>query len=315
MHAVALAAGHPDAAVVLRAHGRSFHFASQLLDAGQAARAARLYAFCRHVDDLADAPAAGADPREALAGLRRQLVAGAATHPVAADFLALRAEAGMPLRPALDLVDGVAGDLGPVAIADEAALVRYAYAVAGTVGLLMCPLLGARDRAALPFAVDLGIAMQLTNIARDVAEDARLGRRYLPGTWVDDAAASDIATASPALAAHLQSAVERLLALADAYYASGEAGLAYLPARPGFAIQVAARVYRGIGGRVRASGQGFLSSRCRVDPLRRVAIATQAVAARALRARGDARLPMHDGRLHAPLAVSPDEWEQRHVAD
>ena len=150
------------------------------------------------------------------------------------------------------LVEGLMDDQAPqVLLQDEEALIQYAYKVAGTVGLLMCEILNNSDPRAKLHAVDLGIAMQLTNIARDVVEDAKMGRRYLPGTWVSDMTPEDIVAAADDPNGHdgvqITLAVERLLALAERYYASGRAGLAYLPFRAHFSIGVAAKVYRQIG--------------------------------------------------------------------
>ena len=130
-------------------------------------------------------------------------------------------------------------------------LLIYSYRVAGTVGLMMSKILMVNDRRALKGAIDLGIAMQLTNIARDVVVDAKMGRRYLPGSWVNDMTPEEILQAAEnpdgENAAIISSAVRRLLALAEDYYASGRRGLSYLPARAHFAIGVAAKVYRQIG--------------------------------------------------------------------
>ena len=181
------------ARAVLCRHGRTFHFASHLLGATHGERAATLYAFCRHVDNLADEAGDVQAARLALAGVRDALVTGRAEDAWTAAMLRLQASTGLPLAPALELVAGVASDLDAVRIADEDALVRYAYRVAGTVGQMMCAVLDVHDPRALPFAVDLGIAMQMTNIARDVGEDARMGRRYLPASWIGDVAPADIA--------------------------------------------------------------------------------------------------------------------------
>ena len=136
-------------------------------------------------------------------------------------------------------------------IADESELIQYAYKVAGTVGLLMCDVLNTDEPRAKPHAVDLGIGMQLTNIARDVLEDAKMGRRYLPGSWVNNMTPQQIIEASKSPYSHealmITEAVHRLLSLAEQYYASGRRGLAYLPARAHFSIGVAAKVYRQIG--------------------------------------------------------------------
>ena len=285
------------ARAILRSHGRSFHFASRLLAARHASRAARLYAFCRHVDDLADETAAPTRAEAELSDLRRQLVTGHASHPIALDWLALAEETAMPIEPALTLIDGVRQDLAGTAIADEGELLRYAYAVAGTVGVMMCYVLDVDTPIARAHAVDLGIAMQLTNIARDVGEDARAGRRYLPATWVGAVTPAAIAAPDAALQQRLREAVARALALAEPYYASGEAGLAYLSPRPRCAIRVAARLYHAIGGRIAAHGYASWIERARVGGGRKCALALVALAGPAVRTDASA----HDPALHAPL--------------
>ena len=219
------------ARAVLQRHGRTFFVASRLLGRRHAERAAVLYAFCRHVDNLADEASDPTSARAALAAVQHALRTGLAPDPWTRAMLALQSETGMAVGPALDLVAGVAGDLEDVRVADEAALLLYSYRVAGTVGLMMCAALDVHDPRAHPFAIDLGIAMQLTNIARDVGEDARMGRRYLPASWIGEVAPAAIAEPDLPLQRQLQDATRRLLALADRYYASGESGLAYLPRR------------------------------------------------------------------------------------
>jgi phytoene synthase len=167
---------------------------------------------------------------------------------------------------------GLRGDLGAVALADEAALERYAFRVAGTVGLMMCDVLGVEAASARRAAVDLGIAMQFTNIARDVVEDARAGRRYLPATWLD---LSPRRLARPDGAARRMAApaVARLLDRAEARYAGGWRGFSHLPrsARPG--IAAAAALYRAIGTGIAASGHDIAAPCARPGRGRRLAIA------------------------------------------
>ena len=162
---------------VLKTHGRSFHFASHILGRRHADRAARLYAFCRHLDDLADDATDLDAANAALDATRFALKTGYASDPVVMDFIILASEARMPLEPTLHLIDGLQQDLQEVALTSQAELIRYAYRVAGTVGLMMCAVLDTHEAEAMPHAIDLGIAMQLTNIARDVGEDARMCRR------------------------------------------------------------------------------------------------------------------------------------------
>ena len=228
------AAAHaPSAAAeaTLARQGRSFHWARRLLGATHAARATRLYAFCRHLDDLVDEAASPEAARAALAAADRDLAAGRSDDPILQDGLALMRECGIEPEIARELIAGMASDAETVRVADEAELLRYCYRAAGTVGLMMCRVLDAPEPAAAAHAVDLGIAMQLTNLCRDVADDARMGRRYLPASLVGDVAPAELIDPSPALRPKVCAAVTRLLALAETYYASGEAGLPFLPVR------------------------------------------------------------------------------------
>ena len=165
-------------AAIARSHGRSFFLASHCLPPDRRRAIHATYAYCRIADDIADLSTDAASAALALDVWGRQLAAP--THPVAVAFAAARAQYGVPVAPARDLITGVRMDLGPCRFATWDELRRYCYHVAGTVGLMVAPILGCQDDAALPHAVDLGIAMQLTNILRDVGEDARRRRLYLP---------------------------------------------------------------------------------------------------------------------------------------
>jgi 15-cis-phytoene synthase len=163
---------------IARSHGRSFFLASHCLPPDRRRAIHATYAFCRIADDIADQSSDSSTAADALDAWERQLATP--THPVAVAFAAARAQYGVPVAPARDLIAGVRTDLGSCRFATWDDLRRYCYQVAGTVGLMVAPILGCQDDAALRYAVDLGIAMQLTNILRDVGEDARSGRLYLP---------------------------------------------------------------------------------------------------------------------------------------
>lgn len=300
----AMAAGTVDAArSVLRTHGRTFHLASQLLGPRHAERAAVLYGFCRHVDDLADESGDPQVAMAALASVRHSLGTGHPDDPWTAALLALNASIGLPLAPAHALLDGVQSDLSPVRLPDEDALLRYAYRVAGTVGEMMCAVLDVRDPRARPFAIDLGIAMQLTNIARDIGADARMGRRYVPASWIGAVPADDIAAPDLPLQRELRQATRRLLALADRYYASGEAGLGFLPLRARLAILTAGRMYRAIGGRIAAADCRSWDRRAVVGPARKAGVAAQALLAFVFSPRLHRRDALHDASLHHALDI------------
>ena len=254
----------------LARYGRSFRLAGRLLPRATLLDAADLYAFCRTVDDLADEATDASAARAALADIRRAIELEDRGHGAAARMLALRDRTGVGLTAATTLIDTVVDDIGSVRVAHEAALLQYAFGVAGTVGQMMCVVLGADDARAEPYAVDLGMAMQLTNIARDVVEDAARDRLYLPATWLPaDLDPSDISNAAgPAF-----TAVTRVLETADGLYRRAELGYRYLPARVRPAIRVAGRLYEEIGHRIMRRGPAHLASaRCVVPVSRKLVL-------------------------------------------
>ncbi len=250
---------------ILATSGESFFWARRFLGRKMGHDAAVLYSFCRVLDDMADGDVPNGP--EQLVQIQGLLAQGRWDgHPVLEHHRGLVEAHRLPHDVIASLVEGLMDDQAPeVLIADEEALIQYAYKVAGTVGLLMCNILNNEDPRAKAHAVDLGIAMQLTNIARDVVEDAKMGRRYLPGDWVDHLTPEQIVAASAQPQGHegtvITLAVERLLDLAETYYASGRAGLAYLPLRAHFSIGVAAKVYRQIGRQLLKSSDSWHGQR------------------------------------------------------
>lgn len=163
---------------IARAHGRTFFLASRFLPLDRRRAIHATYAFCRIADDIADRSADLVTAARALDAWEWQL--DQPTDPIAVAFATVRARYGVPVAAARELLAGVRMDLAPARFATWDDLRLYCYRVAGTVGLMVAPILGCRDDRALPHAVDLGIAMQLTNVLRDIGEDARRDRLYLP---------------------------------------------------------------------------------------------------------------------------------------
>jgi len=188
--------------------------------------------------------------------------------------LALCAEFDIDRHNGVTLIEGVSEDLSTQALLQQADLIQYAYKVAGVVGLMMAPILGANKQGA-KFAIDLGIAMQLTNIARDVMEDANMGRRYVPAEWLGDLSAEQIALASEQDKAKVQLAIAKLLRLAEEYYESGLAGLYYLPSRNRRAIAVAAYSYREIGRKLQTHNCQYWDGRVVVSNFQKIKLSGQ----------------------------------------
>ena len=235
---------------VLARHGKSFYWASKFLGVELADRAARLYQFCRYVDDLADGDLP--DRQESLEDIRARLAGKElAAGPEIEAFIALANSNNIPLSAASELLDGMLSDQNPTAVADEAELLRYCHAVAGTVGLMMCRVLNCVEPRADSFAIDLGVAMQLTNISRDILEDAKMGRRYLPASWANftpaQIAKAGLGDEDTDCREHVADGIARLLDLSEQYYASALLGIRLLPFRSRLSIAIALRVYRQIG--------------------------------------------------------------------
>jgi phytoene synthase len=287
---------------ILAHHGKSFYWASKFLGAELADRAARLYQFCRYVDDLADGDLP--DRQESLEDIRARLAGeDIAAGPEIEAFITLANSNNIPLRAASELLDGMLSDQNLAAVADEAELLRYCHAVAGTVGLMMCRVLNCEEPRADSFAIDLGVAMQLTNISRDVLEDAKMARRYLPASWVDltpaqiaEAGAGDLDSAGEDCRQQIAEGIRRLLDLSEQYYASALLGIRLLPFRSRLSIAVALRVYRQIGWVLRRRKLAWWKGRVMVTPGEKILLSLRSLAD--LR---PVKMPAHRAKLHQHL--------------
>jgi phytoene synthase len=248
---------------LLRTGSRSFHAASRLLPRQLRDAACGLYAFCREADDAVDE---GGDPQRALVHLRQRLDAiyrpSAASGAVDRAFAAVVARHGLPRELPDALLEGFAWDAEARSYEDLDGVLAYAARVAGSVGVMMALLMGRRDPVVLARAADLGVAMQLTNIARDVGEDARAGRLYLPRDWLREAGIDPRGfLAGPVHSEALAGVVRRLLTVADTLYRRADSGLAQLPlgARP--AMYAARLLYAAIGAELARRGHDAVTSR------------------------------------------------------
>ncbi len=302
---------------ILARGSRSFRAAALLLPRRVGKAAVALYAFCRIADDAIDNDGAAA----ALPLLRERLARAYAGRPapVPTDRALAWVVAHHAIPRALPeaLLEGFAWDAEGRRYDTLAELTSYAARVAGTVGAMMALLMGVRDKAAIARACDLGIAMQFGNIARDVGEDARAGRLYLPRAWLRaEGIAPDAFVASPAFSPALGRVVQRLLGEAEVLYARADAGIAALPAacRPG--IAAARLIYAEIGRRIERTGGDSVSARAVVPGGRKLALLARSTL-HAARVRAAEAAPLAEARFlvdavagaPAPLrAASPPLW-------
>jgi phytoene synthase len=260
---------------------KSFHAASFFLPKAVRQPASALYAFCRIADDAIDCRD---DQAAALAELHARLdriYAGEPEpHPVDRAFAGAVKRFHMPRELPLALLDGFAWDAEGRSYDSMSGVLDYSARVAAAVGAMMTALMGVRAPTVLARACDLGSAMQLTNICRDVGEDARNGRIYLPLDWLRDAGIDPEAfLARPRFTPALGEVVERVLTLAEQLYQRAETGIARLPVgcRPG--IYAARLLYAEIGHEVARNGFDSVSQRAVVSKARKMALLSQAIAA------------------------------------
>jgi phytoene synthase len=289
---------------VIAHHSKSFALASRLLPAEGRDDASIVYAWCRRADDAVDLVPVADQPR-AVAWLNHELVgiyAGEAqADPVLAAFQAIVQARRIPRTYPAELLAGMEMDAVGTAYDSYATLLSYCFRVAGTVGLMMSHVMGVRHEVALRHAAHLGMAMQLTNICRDVTEDWQRGRLYLPDDLLRAAGARGIRAqlgdvALPAEAREPVARVTReLLCRAEEFYRSGDEGLWYLPWRSAVAVRTARLVYADIGRVILARGADPFAPRAVVSKARKWMLAFRAlVSTRAPRSFAPARL---DGAL------------------
>ncbi len=286
---------------MIRNGSKSFAAAARLFDVGTRESAYMLYAWCRYCDDVIDGQELGFvryeehgdDPERALALLRettqRAMDVEPMVNPVFDGFQRVMLTHGIPKHHPLELIDGFEMDVRGRHYRTLEDTLDYCYHVAGVVGVMMAYVMGVTQERTLQRAADLGLAFQITNICRDVMDDAALGRVYLPEEWLDAAGVPPGKISDPRHREAVFSVVERLLDLADRYYASAKLGIRALPFRSAWAIATARRVYCDIGELVRQRGAEAWDQRAVVSKRRKVYFALRG----ALRATSVATLEHH----------------------
>lgn len=267
---------------ILARGSKSFAFASRLLPARLQDPVAAYYAFCRVSDDAVDE---SDDPRAALDALHTRLeriYAGRPDpHPADEGLAWVVHSFGIPRAPVAALLDGYRWDVEARRYEALSDVRAYAARVAGSVGVVMTLIMGRRDPDVLFRAADLGVAMQLTNIARDVGEDARNGRIYLPLSWLRAEGIDPTEfLASPRYCDGVGVAVCRLLDHAEHLYRRAERGILALPADCRTAIAAAHRIYADIGRVIRRRGYDSVGGRAHTSIGRKAALTVQALLSR-----------------------------------
>jgi len=248
---------------VLKKNSKSFYFAGYLLGSKQFRSIAALYNICRTLDDLADCTTNSHQARARLLAAQNAFN----SKDISNSLVMIKNRDCKKVKEInIDsLITGLLTDTEEVRIQTTENLLIYCYRVAGTVGLMICDIFQIHNSNARAHAIDLGIAMQLTNIARDVMEDAKMGRIYLPQELINNIGTEQIKKPNESEKNIISSAVNRILLLADEHYNSGFSGLPFLPFRSRFSLFLAGRIYRRIGIKIRKHGLNIWGGRYYVN--------------------------------------------------
>lgn len=271
----------------LARRSRSFAFASRFFDTASKKTIGELYRYLRYIDDLVDESADREFARRSLSALRdcyltTETVIVKVQPDTLTNFVEFCTVHSMPAGLVADFLGGQLADLGGEQIVSRQALLEYSYKVAGTVGLMFVWLLNTSNIATQKRAVDLGIAMQLTNIARDIKDDALAGRFYLPEEMVEKETILRAVTTGDADAVQqVNRATAEILSTATTYYRRADSGIALLPESVRYPVLVASRLYETIGNKISlhitgSDKSGPVSRRLSVSLVQKTVIALQA---------------------------------------
>ncbi|MEL6546276.1 MAG: phytoene/squalene synthase family protein [Myxococcota bacterium] len=266
---------------IMRAGSKSFHAASLLLPTRVRRPAAAVYAFCRVSDDAVDL---AQDPARALEQLHVRLdsiYTGSPRHDAVDRMLAdVVREHRIPRTLFEALLDGYLWDVEGRRYETLSGVMAYSARVASAVGAIMTVLMGPREAHVMARACDLGVAMQLTNICRDVGEDARAGRIYLPLAWMRRAGIEpELWLRNPVFSPALGDVVRRVLEEAATLYRRADAGIAFLPRDCRVSIRAASLIYSDIGRVIRKNGYDSVSQRAVTSGRRKLWLAMRAIGA------------------------------------
>ena len=249
----------------IKSEGKSFYWASFFLPKKNRIAASRLYSICRYLDDVADN--SKLDTSSQIKNIFNQIKENESS-----EINIFFKKNNINLGILKDLIDGLISDQQNVRVTDEKELIDYSYKVAGTVGLMMLPIINTKDAEARKHAIDLGIAMQLTNIARDVYEDAKMNRLYLPKEWLGQVSISDLIDnkLDDQKKKLIELSIKNLIELSDKFYANGFSGMKFIPLRTRLAIFFAAKIYKGIGGKIKSSGYVYKLERIYLNKIEKL---------------------------------------------
>lgn len=230
----------------MRKHGKTFYWASFFLDKSKMQAIYSIYSFCRKVDDMVDEAKTPDIAKKRLLIFMEAWKKGK-SHPVINLLSDIPKEKWPNQKLVKNFLNGQISDIKFSSFKSEKSLIIYCYKVAGTVGLMVCDIFGVKDKKMRYFAIDLGIAMQLVNISRDIYEDSLRNRVYMPESLIGKYSAKEIANPNEETARKIDEARKKIIKLANIYFDSASKAIDHLPKGASLAVKLASALYQQIG--------------------------------------------------------------------
>ncbi len=288
---------------LMRKYGKTFYWASFFLDKPKMNAIFSIYSFCRKIDDLVDeAKNTKIASRELLFFMRAWNQDR--SHPIINVLKNIPKESWPNPRLLKMFLNGQISDIKFFSFESEKSLIIYCYQVAGTVGLMICDIFGVKDKKMRYFAIDLGIAMQLINISRDIYEDSLRNRNYLPKSFVGKYTSNEISNPTKGVAKKIDIARKKIIDLANIYFASANEAIDHLPKGSSLAVKLASTLYQQIGYKLINTKYQKNEKRCYVGILSKLLITLKIISLYLVSFQSN--LKPHKRYLHKHLAKLPD---------
>ncbi len=262
-----------NSSIDLKREGKSFYWASFFLPKRYKTNAGILYSICRYFDDIADKY-----NKDQTIYLKNSIEEIKNNKKNKVNIFLQKNKINNVIF--IDLIEGLILDQKKPRIKNEKELIKYSYHVAGTVGLMMSKIIGVKNIKAEPSAIDLGIGMQLTNIARDVYEDSKMERVYLPANWIPNISLKNLNNLHELSLEKdeiISDAIHKVISLSEKFYKNGFAGLKYIPLSTRLGIFIAANVYRGIGIKIKSNKKKYIRKRVYLNSFEKTLITLKSV--------------------------------------
>jgi 15-cis-phytoene synthase len=289
--------------LLMRKHGKTFYWASFFLDKSKMQAIYSIYSFCRKVDDMVD-EAKNPDIAKKRLLIFMEAWKRGKSHPVINLLSDIPKENWPNQKLVKNFLNGQISDIKFSSFKSEKSLIIYCYQVAGTVGLMVCDIFGVKDKKMRYFAIDLGIAMQLVNISRDIYEDSLRNRVYLPESLIGKYSAKEIANPNKETARKIDEARKKIIKLANIYFDSASRAIDHLPKGASLAVKLASALYQQIGYQLMNAQYVHNEKRCYVSNFSKLLI-TLGIITKYLTSFKE-EMKVHNENLHKFIHNLPD---------